>query len=257
MKTKQVVAIFLLSLLALSSASGQGLPKTRGYVSDFADIIDSGDESRMAQFAASIQKATSIEVAVVTVKTYSPYGSIEQYSIDLATAWGIGKAEDDTGMLLLVALQEREARIEVGYGLEGIFPDGLVGRIMDTSMIPYFRNNDFGKGLAQGLEGIAGVIEKEYGVDLAGVSQAESDKYSGSSGRSQVNLYPIISFIVLLMLGGGRFFWPILFLGGMGRNRSRGGFGVSSRGGFGSSGGGGFSGFGGGGFGGGGASRGF
>jgi uncharacterized protein len=257
MKTKQVLAILLLSVLVVASVSGQGFPKPRGYVSDFADIIDSGDESRMAQFAASIRKATSIEIAVVTVKTFSPYGSIEQYSIDLATEWGIGKAGDDSGMLLLVALQEREARIEVGYGLEGVFPDGLVGRIMDKSMIPYFKNNDFGTGLAKAMEGIAGVIQEEYDVDLAGVSLAESQKYAGSSGRSSANLYPIVSFIVLFLLGGGRFFWPILFLGGMGRHRSRGGFGVSSRGGFGSSGGGGFSGFSGGSFGGGGSSRGF
>ncbi len=260
MKTKRVLLIALaMTVCAGVSVNAQSFPKPEGYVNDFAGIIDSGEESRMGQIAASIRNATSIEIAVVTVKSMAPYGSIEQYSIDLATAWGIGKAGDDNGMLILVALQEREARIEVGYGLEGLFTDGLVGRIMDTSMIPYFKNNNFSAGLSKAVDGIAGIIEEEYDVDLSGVSRAESGKYAASSGRPSVNLYRFGSFIVLLVLGGGRFLWPILFLGGVGSrgNRFRGGFGVSSRGGFGSSGGGGFSGFGGGGFGGGGASRGF
>lgn len=251
------IAMIIIGSLCAIGVGAQSFPRPQGYVNDFAGIISSRDELQIRGIAEAIEKATTIEIGVVTVKTMAPYGSIEQYSIDLASAWEIGKKGEDNGLLLVVALEERETRIEVGYGLEGIFPDGLVGRIMDTSMIPYFRRNDFSTGLAKAVEGVAGVISREYNVDFSNVSRSESEKYTRSSRRSGRSYYPYISFIVIFLLGGGRFFWPMLMLGGMGgRRHYRGGFGMSSRGGFGSRGGG-FSGFGGGGFGGGGASRSF
>ena len=252
-----VIGAAFIVLSALSMA-GQSFPKPQGYVNDFANIINARDESQIRSMSEAVERATSIEIAVVTVSSMSPYGSIEEFSIALASDWEIGKKGEDNGILLIVALQERKTRIEVGYGLEGIFPDGLVGRIMDTSMVPYFRENDFSTGFAKAVEGVAGVISREYDVDFSSVSQRESEKYTRTTRGSRRSLYPYLSFIFILLIGGGRFLWPLLILGGMGRGRHyRGGFGMSSRGGFGSSGGGGFSGFGGGGFGGGGASRSF
>ena len=233
-------------------------PAPSGYVNDFANVINADAESRITRIADAVEKATAIEFAVVTVPTLKPYGSIEQYSIALATEWGIGKKEKDNGMLLLLALEERKLRIEVGYGLEGIFTDAMVGRIMDQSMVPYFKNNDFSTGFYRAVEGISGVIEKEYKVELSGVSAAESQKYTRVSSRSsQGRRSPLYIAFVIIFVFGGRFLWPMLFLGGMGRRRyTRGGF-FGGFGGGGGGGGGGFSGFGGGGFGGGGASRSF
>lgn len=229
----------------------QDLPAPRGYVNDFANVIPQDTETRIAQMADTIEKATTVEVAVVTVPDLGSYGSIEQYSVDLATKWGIGKEGEDNGVLLILSLEERRARIEVGYGLEGALPDGLAGRIMDESMIPYFRNNDFGTGFEKSVEGIAGVIEKEYEVDLSGISQTESRKYARASSGSSIRQSPIYIIFVFIFILGGRFLWPLIFLGGFGRRGGRGGFGSFGGGG------GGFGGFGGGGFGGGGASRGF
>ena len=254
----KAIIVLLLTGTILIPLGAQSFPDPVGYVNDFAGIVDSRDESKIEAIAVAIEKATSIEVAVVTVASMAPYTSIEDFSIDLASEWQIGKKGEDNGMLLVVALKERETRIEVGYGLEGVFPDGLVGRIMDASMIPYFKNNDFSTGLAKAVDGIAGVISKEYDVDLSHVSTNESAKYESSGTGGSPSLYPFLSLIFILFIGGGRFLWPLIFLGGMGRRGryTRGGFGVSSRGGFGSRGGG-FSGFGGGSFGGGGASRSF
>lgn len=240
-----------LALFFASFAVAQDLPSPQGYVSDFAGVISSDTESRISQMAETIERATSVEIAVATIPDLGSYGSIEQYAVDLASDWGIGKEGEDNGMLLILSLEERRARIEVGYGLEGAFPDGLVGRIMDESMIPYFRNNDFGTGFLKTVEGIAGVIEKEYDVDLSGISQAESNKYVRTSSAPSFRRSPLYIVFVVIFIFGGRFLWPILFLGGMGRRGGRGGFGSFGGGG------GGFGGFGGGGFGGGGASRGF
>ena len=256
MNRRLPVAVICLICICVSSIWGQSFPRAEGLVNDYANIINSRDESRIRGILEAIERATTIEIAVVTVNSLGTYGSIDEYSIDLATAWGIGKEGKDNGMLLLVALEERKAKIEVGYGLEGIFTDGLVGRIMDVSMIPHFKENDFSTGLTRAVEGIAGVISKEYGIELAETSLDESARYERTEARPRRSIYPYFSFIFILLIGGGRFFWPLLFLGGFGgRRHYRGGFGGSSRGGFG--GGGGFSGFGGGGFGGGGASRSF
>ena len=249
MKLKKLFVLTTFLLTLSGALIAQNFPSPKGYVSDFANVITPETESRIAAIASAIEKATTAEIAVVTVPNLGPYGSIEEYSIELATAWGIGKEGKDNGMLLILALEERKTRIEVGYGLEGAFPDGMTGRIMDKSMVPYFKNNDFSTGFLKAVEGIAGVMEDEYDVELAGVSQTESKKYSSVSIVTQVRRSPFYIVFVLIFLVGGRFLWPILFLGGMGRRGGRGGFG-----GFG---GGGFSGFGGGGFGGGGASRGF
>ncbi len=249
---KQRRSFVLAALLVTISVSllAQNVPSPRGYVNDFASVITPETEAKLSALAGAIETATTAEVAVVTLPNLGTYGSIEEYSIALATAWGIGKKGKDNGLLLVLALEERKVRIEVGYGLEGIFPDGLTGRIMDESMVPYFKSNDFSTGFLKALEGIAGVLENEYNVDLAGVSQAESSKYTQTATMTHVRRSPFYIIIILLFVFGGRFLWPLLFLGGMGRRGGRGGFS-----GFG--GGGGFGGFGGGGFGGGGSSRSF
>ncbi len=248
-------AAFALLLFVGFAASAQKIPAPVGYVNDFADVISDRDEARIARISAAVKRSTGAEIVVATVSSLGDFPTVEALSLGMAEQWGVGEKGKDNGVLLVLAVAERRARIEVGYGLEGALPDGKVGRIMDTSMIPYFRNDDFGTGFVKAVEGIAGVIAKEYGVQIEDVSSAESDKYETTRGASSRSLVPLIIFLIIFFTGGGRFFLPLILLGGMGHGRyTRGGFGSSSRGGFG---GGGFGGFGGGGFGGGGASRGF
>ena len=262
-KKKLTIIIFIPVLIlafvlipGIKGLSKDTLPEPVGYVNDFAGIIDPDSKARMERIIEVIKKTTGAEIAVVTVKTIEPYASIEEYSIDLASKWGIGEKGKDNGILIITTMKERRIRIEVGYGLEGIIPDGLAGEIIDKSILPYFRSGNYGLGLLKGVEAIAGIIAKEYNVDLSkyDLSVKEAHKYTEKS-KIPIGL---ISFLILLFLfGGGRLFWPLLFLGTFGGFGGRGFFG----GGFGSDGdsgfGGGFSGFGGGGFGGGGASRGF
>lgn len=251
-----VIAVFLLLSLYVTTALPQAafpqeLPQPVGYVNDFAGVIDQSSKQRITALAGALKEKTGAEIAVVTVDTIAPYAAIEQYSVELATKWGIGKKGEDTGILILLAMKEKRVRLEVGYGLEGIIPDGLAGQILDQSILPSLKKGNYGDSLLKGVEAAAGIIAKEYGVDLSSYNITESQQYTQTGG------FPtsILIFLILMFLfGGGRFLlFPLLFLGGV----SRGGF---FGGGFGSgssSMGGGFSGFGGGGFGGGGASRGF
>jgi len=223
-----------------------------GYVNDYAGVIDEASKTRMEGILASLKEKTGAQVAVVTVDTMAPYAAIEEFTIELATKWGVGKRGEDNGVLIALAMQERKTRIEVGYGLEGIIPDGLAGQILDQSMLPSLRAGEYGSGLLKGVEAVAGIIAKEKGVDLGPYNLGESRQYTRTSSPG---LGMIIFIIILFVfIGGRRFLWPLLFLGGMTSGRiSRGGFGSGGSG-FGGSG---FSGFGGGSFGGGGSSRGF
>lgn len=252
---KKRFLLILTAVLLLFSCfplAAQKMPSPTGYVNDFANVLDESSKTQMESIARALKEKTGAEIAVVTVDTIAPYSSIEEYSVELASQWGIGKKGEDTGILILLAMKERKIRMEVGYGLEGIIPDGLAGEITDKSILPPLRAGRYGEGMLKGVEAVSGIIAKEYDVDLSSYKLDESRKYTGSRSRSGAG---IIMFIILLFLfGGGRLLWPLLFLGGISRRGFYGGgFGSGGGGGFG----GGFSGFGGGGFGGGGATRGF
>jgi uncharacterized protein len=234
--------------VSIAAAQEARLPRPQGVVNDFADVIPSSGEQAIRRDILAVQEATPVEIAVATIPSIEPYGSIEQYSIALAGEWGIGGQENDTGILLIVAMDVREVRIEVGYGLEGPIPDGRAGAILDQAILPAFRQGDYAAGFQAGVREIAGILEDEYNVEISG-STTNTQRSSRSDNRGSGLGRIVYILIFLFVFGGGRFlFLPFMMMGGGGF--FGGGFG--SRGG-----GGGFSGFGGGGFGGGGASRGF
>lgn len=238
-----------LAVAGLGVSGAQELPSPQGHVNDFAGVIASEDEAAMRGIITAVREQTGAEIAVVTVESMAPYPTIEDFGIALAEEWGVGSGADDAGVILIVAVDEREVRIEVGYGLEGAIPDGRAGAILDDYVLPDLRNNDFGRGLLNGVAAVAEIIADEYGVTLTGVRAEARGSADGSSTLDVGDLFYVV--FLLLFVGGRWFFWPLLFAG-----RRRGFFG----GGFGSGGRSSpsrFSGFGGGGFGGGGASRGF
>lgn len=234
--------------------------KPTGYVNDFAGVIDPESAQLMEQISRAIQEKTGAQVAIVTVDTIAPYPAIEEFAIEMAQSWGIGRKGKDDGILIVLAMQERKVRIEVGYGLEGAIPDSVAGRILDERVIPALRQQQWGKGLLQGLIGVGIRIAQEKGIDPQELL-IPSSQIAARPRRSQegIDLGPLIFILIFLFIGGGRFFWPLLFLGSVRPRRGRfgGGFGSGGFGGGGFGGGGSFGGFGGGSFGGGGSSRGF
>jgi len=248
---KTAIILALILILGSVTLTAAEFPKPEGYVNDFAGVIDDASKQQMDGIIRAVERATGAEISVVVVQSIEPYGSIEEYGVAIASEWGIGKEGKDNGVLLLLSMKERRIRLDVGYGLEGAIPDGLAGQIIDDSVLPSLQAGDYGGGLLKGVQAVAGIIAKEYDVDLGAYDLSESRKYT----RTGVPGLGLIMFIIIAMLfGGGRFIFPLLFLGGM---TSRGFFGGGFGSGGSSFGGGGFGGFGGGGFGGGGASRGF
>ena len=247
--------LLILLLAACATAFAQNLPKPSGFVNDFAGVMRGEDVREAESLAAAVKDKTGAEIALVTVKTYAPFASIDEFSLALAQAWGVGEKGKDTGVLLVLAMAEREVKIEVGYGLEGAIPDSAAGRILDTAIIPAFKAGDFSGGLVNGYKAIAALAAKEKGVELTGFGLPEAvEPGAPDSG-------PLFNLFSALFAGGNILFWILVFIIIMRLSRRArkggtfgfGGFGSRS-GGFGGSGGG-FRGFGGGGFGGGGASR--
>jgi uncharacterized protein len=247
---KKLFMLLLCPFFLSSIVSGQDYPKPEGWVNDYAGVISSSTESQMESLADEVKRKTGAEIAVVTMRSLGGM-DIESFAVNLYAAWGIGEQGKDNGALILFAVQDRKVRIEVGYGLEPILPDGKTGGILDDYVLPDLRAGNYGEGLAQGLAAVAGVIAKDAGVQIDGMKQAAPEEQPVSySSRKGFGIFPILLFIFLMIITRGRILFWLLLSGMMGGGRG-GGFGG------GSSFGGGFGGFGGGSSGGGGASRGF
>lgn len=240
------LAVFLVLFSNVAFAADLPKPTKNFFVNDFANVISNADEEKMQQQGEALFKECGAQVVVVTVKSLNGE-DLESYSLNLARSWRIGSDKNDDGILLLLAVDERKVRIEVGYGLEGALPDSKTGRILDTYGVDRFKKNDFSTGLAAVYDSLINEVYIEKGLDPAdGYTPVED--YSLTT-KEKVITYGIIALIVLAFIftNRGKRKRGFVYYGG--------GFGGGGFSGSGSSGGG-FSG-GGGSFGGGGSSRGF
>jgi uncharacterized protein len=252
------VAIALLALpLALAAEPVSDLHPT-DYVNDFAHVLDPGTIAQLDDICQQIEQKAHAQIAVVTINSLDG-ADIESYAVDLYKKWGIGSKATDHGVLILLAVRDRKYRIEVGYGLEPILPDGKVGGI-GREAVPLLKQNNYGGAVLLMTSRVADVIAQGAGVQLTGPrpqfgTQPEDEPVPRpSAGRIVV----LVIIVLLLLFTPLRkvLFWFLLFGGGGGGNRRGGWGGYSGGGGFGG-GGGGFGGFGGGSSGGGGASGGW
>jgi uncharacterized membrane protein YgcG len=160
----KVVVFLVVALLNLTFAvAGVNYPQPVGFINDFADIIPDAQEQQMEKFLRDYEKKTTVEIAVVTTKSLSGL-SVEKWSIELANKWGIGKKDKDNGVLLVVAPNEREYRIEVGYGLEGQLTDSIAGQLGRDYLISAFKAGDYAGGINSLLQAIVAKLG-EYSVD--------------------------------------------------------------------------------------------
>jgi uncharacterized protein len=267
--------LFLLFLLLVSTpAAAQNFPKLTGRVVDAANLLSPADEAELTQKAEALEKASSRQLVVATVPDLQGH-PIEDFGYQLGRHWKLGQAGANNGVILLVAPNEKRVRIEVGYGLEPIITDALSWQIINGTMLPRFKANDFPGGIKAGADALIGqlgaapeVAERKALEAAQQRQQAGARSQASGGGGPPITLIfwgVVLLFVILPMLrGGGRrrgrrygrrggvFIWgPGFGGGGGGWGGGGGGFG-----GFGGGGGGGFSG-GGGSFGGGGASGGW
>jgi uncharacterized protein len=149
-----VLAALLLSVSFLSApAVAQTFPELSGRVVDRAELLEPATEAALTEQLAALEAETGDQLVVVTLDTLQDY-EIEDYGYRLGRAWGIGQSENDSGALLIVAPNERKVRIEVGYGLEPILTDAFASRVIQTEMMPAFRQGGFERGIVAGSDAI-------------------------------------------------------------------------------------------------------
>jgi uncharacterized protein len=250
----------LLCLAALAFGVDWKALKPEGYVSDFGHVIDAQSKAALEQYCARVEQVTGAQMALVTIPSLEGE-PIEDVSNSIYRAWGVGQKGKNEGIMLLLVINDRRSRLEVGYGLEPILPDGFAGSIL-REMRPALRTRQYGDAMMAAAQIIGSTVAKSKNVSLDAQLPRRVRPSSGDSIPWPLVLGGIFLVFWLLRVGsrggrgGGGGFWTGLILGNL--MRGGGGFGGSSGGGFGGfdsgGGGGGFGGFGGGDSGGGGAS---
>jgi uncharacterized protein len=247
------LSIIIFLLMPFVAAAADGMPAS--YVVDEAGIISADARQTLAGMLQELEQKTGAQMIVLTVPTTEGI-PIEQFALQKAEAWKLGQKGKDNGLLMVIAVNDRKYRIEVGYGLESVVPDSLAGSIARSYLVPQFKAGNYTKGVTDTASVIATTIAGAQGVKLSGVPEV-----TPVQKRSQGFPAGFLIFLILFLLfafssrsrSGGLLQALILgsLLSGHG-SRGSGGFGSFGGGGFG-----GFGGGGGGGFGGGGASGGW
>lgn len=242
-------------LLACTAAYAVEIPRApRQYVTDLAGIIDDGVETKLDGYLKELEQKTTAQFLVLTVNSLDGE-DIEGFSLQVAETWKLGQKGKDNGALLVVAFKDRKYRFDIGYGLEGILPDSLVGSIGRQYIVPYFRKGEYSNGVASAVLAVANIIARDSGVEITGMPRLGYD-YGQGRRTAPGGTGPLGALVTILFFAGlaylfvrhPRLLLLMLLFSGMGGRRG----GWGGGGGFG-----GFGGGGGGGFGGGGASGGW
>ncbi len=154
-----LIAVLMSPAIAHAETVEQ-LGEPTGYVNDYTNTLSSTEIANLTAICEDLIHENGTEMAIVIIDTLGRT-SIEDYAQDLFAAWKIGKLGVDNGVLILVALNDREWRVHTGYGVEGALPDNLARRIMEDNAVPAFRNGDYGGGLIKSAGAIANVLKGE------------------------------------------------------------------------------------------------
>lgn len=238
-KYRWLLLILLLPQLVLAGS----LPKREGLFNDYAKLLSSVEQEQIEEQLHNLWQETDATMVVVTVASLDDR-SIEEYAVELFKAWGIGTKDEERGLLFLIAPNEREMRIEVGYGLEGDLPDAFAGKLISQIGGPAFKQGAYAQGIRE--------IIRQVSIKLGGSGEEAKKKAS-------VDYWEIIFWLIVVILiisswprkgqgTKGKGFFPPIWFGGGPRGGGSGGSGGFGGGGFGGGN------FGGGGSGGGGAS---
>lgn len=231
-------AIFLIFAFS-HQAEAASIPDPTGdiYVQDKAGVLTASEENELIRLGRALEDGTTAQIAVLTIDSLEG-ASRQEYAYEAFKKYQLGSGEEDNGVLILLAMEDREIQVEVGYGLEGALPDGKVGRILDQYAVPYLQEGQPGQAIVQTYKALYTETAAEYGWNGdSAVPQAHAaQEQEGSTLR--VLIFVAIAFVVVVLdmkfFGGflTQLFLIMLSRGGRGGgNGPRGGGGGSSGGG--------------------------
>ena len=189
-----LILVFSTAVLALENLNFKG-----GYISDNANIITRNDYSAIESIIRELKSETTAEIAVVTVNSLQGQ-NIEDVAVQIGRTYKVGAKNINNGIVLLVAPNERTARIEVGMGLENTITNNKADNIMNDDMIPYFAQNEYSKGIYRGVASLADIIANSYNKTLTYTSNAP-EKKTYKNNRAPCWVYPLAFFAIIF---GGR-----------------------------------------------------
>ncbi len=228
MFNKFIVTSFLIISFFVSNALAS-TPKPpsvpHDYVVDLAGVIPEEIQARLNAYLKELEQKTTAQVLVLTVQSLDGQ-SIDEFSFNTKEMWKLGQKGKDNGVLIVVAVKDREYRFEIGYGLESVLPDSMVGTIGREYLVPYFKKGDYGSAIYTATVVVANTIASHEGVQITGMPEVQQT-YNAHTGRTlgtfqtiMVIVFAVIALILFIthprqcfliilasQLGGGRGGW--------------------------------------------------
>jgi uncharacterized protein len=202
MRFKWLITIIVFLLVTCSGWALEVPEKPEGYVSDYAGILSAPTRDELGRTLADFERETSNQLVVVTFPSLE--GEVlEDFSIRLAEKWKIGTKEKDNGVILLIFKNDRQVRIEVGYGLEGPLPDITASQIIRDEIVPAFRQGDYDGGVTSAVRAIIQQTRGEYAPARNQLAPWSMERY-GPFMIIGVSLYvisPVLLYGVILAMG--------------------------------------------------------
>ncbi len=209
-------ALLLLSLSAFATK----VPALTGRVNDYANIINRSTEEKLTAYLEQLDNQQGVQIAVLTVPSLEG-DDIASYSMKVAEKWKIGNSKTDKGALLVVAYQEHDLRIEVGYGLEDTLTDAKCGLIIRNVIIPQFKEGDYSEGILLGVQNMGGIATNNAELVSRSVQRGEPEEEDSLMGVVFMIIWVIFFFAIISSKGG---IWKWIFLSNLMGGGHRGGY---------------------------------
>jgi uncharacterized protein len=203
------VVCALLSLALAAWAVDFTALQPEGYISDFARVIDPSGRAALERYCTRVEEVTGAQIAVITLETLAGE-PVEDVASAIYRKWGIGKKGSDEGVLLLLATRDRKMRLEVGYGLEPVIPDGAAGGLL-RAMRPALRESRYGEAVTEAVRALGARIAESKGKSIDEALPRRTARRSA----------PGADFWPVLLFGGMLVLWAMGAAGGRGGPRGR------------------------------------
>lgn len=176
MMAKRIFLIFSILLFYAGSTFALNIPDHKGRVTDLAGMLKSDQTAQLVKKLEQYEQETSTQIAILTISSLEG-DDLEGFSMRVVEKWKVGQKGKDNGILILVALNDRKMRIEVGRGLEGVVTDLIAGRIVDGIMKPAFKGQAYYKGLDDAINALALAAKGEFTADLVKKGESSDEEF--------------------------------------------------------------------------------
>ncbi|EJF93466.1 YgcG family protein [Bartonella taylorii] len=195
-------ALYLVIALGSVAYSQTKFPPLTGYINDVAHLLDNATKKNLTEKLAVLEEQTGDQIVIVTLPTLSG-NSIEAYSNSLFRTWRLGQKQINNGVLLVIAPNEREVRIEVGYGLEGELTDAMSSVIINNFVLPNFREGNYQKGIVEAVHAIIKVItENDSDFSFRIKERARAIEEKRKQAEQEEMIINTIMFLILFIMVG-------------------------------------------------------